>query len=78
MDAILFIKKVKEICKNNACKDCPLWPDDERAFLNCTQFMLEAPEEIVEEVEKWAKKTPRRDTDEQIYKRTSKCGSGGI
>lgn len=58
MDTVLFIKKVKEICKNNACKDCPLWPNDERAFLSCTQFMLEAPEEIVEEVEKWAKEHP--------------------
>ena len=58
MDAVLFIKKYKEICKNNECRNCPLWPNDERAILSCTQFMIEAPEEIVEAVEKWAKEHP--------------------
>lgn len=62
MDAVEFIKQKNRMCERyypNDCKGCPLQPAPEYGgYASCDQFVEEDPEEVVLNVEEWAKKNP--------------------
>lgn len=62
MDAVEFIKQKNRMCDryySNDCKGCPLQPaPEDGGYASCDQFVEEDPEEVVLNVEEWAKENP--------------------
>lgn len=55
MDAVEFFKTVNRLCKNQSCKECPVYTNDMRCMVGFDDDSIKSIEETVSKVEQWAK-----------------------
>ncbi|MCI6384038.1 MAG: hypothetical protein MR845_03540 [Subdoligranulum variabile] len=55
MDAVEFFKTVNRLCKNQSCKECPVYKKDMCCMVGFDDDSIKSIEETVSKVEQWAK-----------------------
>ena len=58
MDAVEFFKTVNRLCKNQGCKECPVYENDKFCMVGFDDDSIKSIEETVSKVEQWAKDHP--------------------
>lgn len=58
MDAVEFVKTVNRLCKNQSCKECPVYKNGRYCMVGFDDDSIKSIDETVSKVEQWAKDHP--------------------
>ena len=68
MDAVEFFKTVNRLCKNQSCKECPVYTNDMSCMVGFDDDSIKSIEETVSKVEQWAKGHPVKTRKREFLK----------
>ena len=67
MDAVEFFKTVNRLCKNQSCKECPVYKDM-HCMVGFDDDSIKSIDETVSKVEQWAKDHPVKTRKSEFLK----------
>ena len=67
MDAVEFFKTVNRLCKNQSCKECPVYKDM-YCMIGFDDNSIKSIDETVSKVEQWAKGNPVKTRQSELLK----------
>ena len=67
MDAVEFFKTVNRLCKNQSCKECPVYKDM-YCMIGFDDNSIKSIDETVSKVEQWAKDNPVKTRQSELLK----------
>ena len=67
MDAVEFFKTVNRLCKNQSCKECPVYKDM-HCMVGFDDDSIKSIDETVSKVDQWAKGHPVKTRQSEILK----------
>ena len=68
MDAFEFFKTVNRLCKNQSCKECPVYKYDMFCMVGFDDDSFKSIDETVSKVEQWAKDHPVKTRKSEFLK----------
>lgn len=69
MDAVEFFKTVNRLCKNQSCKECPVYTkNDMCCMVGFDDDSIKSIDETVSKVEEWAKDHPVKTRQSEFLK----------
>ena len=68
MDAVEFCKTVNRLCRNQSCKECPVYKNGMSCMIGFDDDSIKSIDETVSKVEQWAKDHPVKTRQSELFK----------